>query len=348
MPQQTFRIQRYNPDEDRAYEQEFTVEWAPGETVLDALNRIKWEQDGTLAYRMSCRHAICGSCAMKVNGQSMLACKTQITEAATRADEAGAVRVGPMGNQPVIKDLVVDTAKFMRQFERAETWLAPPEGQEPPQREYRQSKDNFDHWSHASTCIHCGACYSDCTVAEVDDKFLGPAALAKAYRFVMDDRDAKKDERLRKLSRMEGGIWDCTRCYMCVQACPKDVLPMDAIIELRGQAIAAGFTNNNGARHTRAFSGGVKKRGRLDEATLVPLSLGFGPGALPQIIQYTPGALRLLKSRKLLEAAKRHGATKDGRRAIREIYDAVEDEKHHHNVDADAFDALHEEALRLR
>lgn len=341
MPQQTFSIQRYRPEEDRAWVQEFQVAYEPGETVLDCLNRIRWEQDGTLSLRMSCRHAICGSCAMKINGRSVLACKMQVT--AIAGDDP--IRVGPMGNQRVIKDLVVDMEKFNRQFERAETWLKPPEGQDPPEREYRQSKDAYDHWSHASTCIHCGACYSDCTVAEVDDKFLGPAALAKAYRFVMDDRDGSKQERLKRLSEMEGGIWDCTRCFMCVEACPKDVLPMDAIMELRTEAIKLGVTNNHGARHTRAFQGGVRKRGRLDEASLPVLAAGLRPGAIPELLAYTPGVLRLLRSRKLFAAARRHGASKAGRREIRRIFDEVEAEKRDHEVDRESFQAEYLVAL---
>ena len=173
MAQQEFIIQRYNPDTDESYEESFNVDVKPGQTVLDCLNDIKWEQDGTLSFRMSCRHAICGSCAMKVNGQSMLSCQTQVDAAAERGDP---IRVGPQGNQNVIKDLVVDVTKFLNQFERAETWLEPYEDQEPPEKEYRQKVEEFDHWSHASTCIHCGACYSDCTVAAIDENFLGPAA----------------------------------------------------------------------------------------------------------------------------------------------------------------------------
>ena len=342
MPQQTFVIDRYDPVEDRAYEQEFSVDYEAGETVLDCLNMIRWDQDGTLSLRMSCRHAICGSCAIKINGRSGLACQTQVPAAAERGNP---IRIGPQGNQTVIKDLVVDTDKFMRQFERAQTWLKPFEGQEPPAREYRQDKDEFDHWQHASTCIHCGACYSDCTVASVDPKFLGPAALAKAYRFVMDSRDSQRQERLEKLSRMEGGIWDCTRCFMCVEACPKDVLPMDAIMELRTEAIKAGVTNNHGSRHSKAFAGGVKKRGRLDEATLPILSAGVRPGAIPELLGYTPGAIRLLKSRKLLAAAKRHGASKEGKQQIKRIFDEVDDAKHHHDVNRAAFSTHYAEAL---
>ena len=348
MAEQSFIIQRYDPDTQEAYTEEFSLDVQPGQTVLDCLNAIKWEQDGTLSFRMSCRHAICGSCAMKVNGSSMLACQTQVSAAAERGDP---VRVAPMGNQPVIKDLVVDTTKFVAQFERAETWLEPHEDQDPPEREYRQPVEEFDHWSHASTCIHCGACYSDCTVAAVDEKFLGPAALAKAYRFVMDSRDSQRDERLKFLSETEGGIWDCTRCYMCVEACPKDVLPMDAIMELRTLAIEAGFKNNHGARHHAGFTSGVRKRGRLDEMMLPIQSVGISrlltlnPAAHKEMVDYTPGAIRLLKTRKLLAIAQRHGASEDGQAQIQRIFDEVEEEKHHHNVDADAFSAEFETAL---
>ncbi len=351
MSEQSFVIQRYDPDTEQSYSEEFSLDVQPGQTVLDCLNAIKWEQDGTLSFRMSCRHAICGSCAMKVNGRSMLACQTQVTEAQELAAEGGPIQVGPMGNQTVIKDLVVDTEKFVAQFERAETWLEPYEDQEPPQREYRQTVEDFDHWSHASTCIHCGACYSDCTVAAVDEKFLGPAALAKAYRFVMDSRDSRREERLKFLAETEGGIWDCTRCYMCVQACPKDVLPMDAIMELRTLSIEAGYTNNHGARHHKGFASGVRKRGRLDEASLPIQSVGIGRlltlniDAHKEMLGYTPGAIRLLKSRKLLEAAKRHGASEDGREQIQRIFEEVEAEKHHHDVDAEAFGAEFETAL---
>ena len=348
MTAQTFLIERYDPDSEQSYEESFDVDVQPGQTVLDSLNAIKWEQDGTLSFRMSCRHAICGSCAMKVNGRSMLACQTQVDAATELGDP---VRVGPMGNQKVIKDLVVDVEKFLDQFERAETWLEPFEGQEPPQKEYRQKVEEFDHWSHASTCIHCGACYSDCTVAAVDEKFLGPAALAKAYRFVMDSRDSKREERLQFLAETEGGIWDCTRCYMCVQACPKDVLPMDAIMELRTLALEAGHTSSHGARHHKGFTDGVRKRGRLDEMSLPVQSVGLGrlltlnPSAHKEMMEYTPGAIRLLKSRKLFTIAQRHGANAEGRSQIQRIYDEVESEKHHHDVDADAFGAQFETAL---
>ena len=341
MPKQDFVIDRYNPTTGQGYEQQFTAEYKPGQTVLDCLNNIKWTQDGTLSFRWSCRHAICGSCAMKVNGRSMLACKTQVADIVERGDP---IRVAPMGNQKVVKDLVVDISNFLDAFERAETWLQEIPDQDPPSREYHTAKEEFDHWSHTATCIHCGACYSDCTVVAADPKFLGPAALAKAYRFVFDSRDSKKHERLEFLSEKHG-VWDCTRCFMCIEACPKDVLPMDAIMELRTEAIREGVTNNHGARHSNAFRGGVRKRGRLDEATLPILSAGMRLGAIPELIGYTPGALRLLKSRKLIMAAKRHGANREGRRQIRRIFHEVETEKAQSAVDAEAFAAERSSAL---
>ena len=134
------------------------------------------------------------------------------------------------------------------------------------------------HLSAVTSCIMCGACVSDCTVLEVDPTFLGPAALAKAYRFTADPRDGDDSgvsrERLEQLNQ-PSGMWDCTRCLECVQACPKGVAPMERIMALRDQAIAAGLRDTNGARHTEAFSDSVEHSGWLDELRLVPKSLGM-------------------------------------------------------------------------
>ena len=167
----------------------------------------------------------------------------------------------------------------------------------------------------------------------------------------MDSRDSKREERLQFLSEEQGGIWDCTRCYMCVQACPKDVLPMDAIMELRTLAIESGHVNNHGVRHHKGFMSGVRKRGRLDEMMLPVQSVGLGRlltgnlAAHKEMMDYTPGAIRLLKSRKLLTIAQRHGANAEGREQIERIFEEVEAEKRHHDVDAEAFGAEFETAI---
>jgi succinate dehydrogenase / fumarate reductase iron-sulfur subunit len=143
----------------------------------------------------------------------------------------------------------------------------------------------------------CGACVSDCTVLEVDKSFIAPAALAKAYRFAGDPRDGHTHDRMDYLSTVKGGIWDCTRCNMCVEVCPKDVRPMDRIMQLREIAVEEKVNGGIGRRHGDAFAGSVKRLGRLDEARFLPASVGYFN--IPRLLGEVPGALRLLRAGKL-------------------------------------------------
>jgi succinate dehydrogenase / fumarate reductase iron-sulfur subunit len=194
-----------------------------------------------------------------------------------------------MGNLPVVKDLVVDMAPFWNKVKAVEPWLQ-PQGPEPA-AEYLAPNEDMLHLAGVMGCIMCGACVSDCTVLEVDPEFLGPAALAKAYRFVADPRDAADKSRLEALSQYTG-IWDCTRCFECVQVCPKGVAPMARIMALRDRAIEAGYSNNTGARHTEAFVDIVAHSGRLDELRL-PIRT-FGVFNLPALLSLAPVGLRAL------------------------------------------------------
>jgi len=271
----TVKIKRYNPDAERPQVewQEYPISIDENATVLDALIMIREEVDGTLSLRCSCRSSICGSCAMRINGHAGLACKTKASES---MDAAGIISVEPAGVMPTVKDLVVNFDLFWQKIEEVEPYLKPevPE----PEAEYIASNESMLHLSGVTACIMCGACVSDCTVLEVDPTFLGPAALAKAYRFTADPRDGDASgvsrDRLAKLG-MPSGMWDCTRCNECVQACPKGVAPMDRIMAMRDQAIEAGFSNNNGARHTEAFTESVGHSGRLDELRLPIQSVGM-------------------------------------------------------------------------
>ena len=267
----TFKVLRYDPEAGQeTHYQEYTVDLPAYGSVLDGLLDIRDTQDGTLSLRCSCRSAICGSCSMKINGESRLACKTMV--AALKEREGDTITVAPMGNMPVIKDLVVDMDMFWDKVRATEPYLQ-PEGPT-PEKEYIVSNDSMMELAVAMNCIMCGACVSDCTVLEVDKSFLGPAALAKAFRFAADPRDGHKADRLR-LYTEPSGIWDCTRCFMCVQACPKDVAPMERIMDLRSMAIEEGLTNNRGARHIEGFVHGVKHSGRLDEFGLARKAFGF-------------------------------------------------------------------------
>ncbi len=224
----TVRIQRFNPDNDKKpHFDEFPVELTPGTTVLDALHEVKSHQDGSVTYRRSCRHAICGSCAMNINGMNMLACKTPLRDV---LDSKEAVTIRPLPYLPIIKDLVVDRTSFWEQYHRVKPWLQPPA--EKPEKEFRVSPAEVAALNHAETCIMCGACYSACTVVAGNKRYIGPHALLKAYLRVMDPRDTATEERLKEISGYDG-VFRCHTIFNCIDACPKDLSPTLAIEKLR-------------------------------------------------------------------------------------------------------------------
>ena len=164
--------------------------------MLDGILQVKDREDGSIGIRCSCQAAICGSCGVRVNGQARLACNTKLQDAQAKARD-GAITVEPMGNMPVLKDLIVNMdAVHWKKVQRVTPWLI-PEG-DPPEREYVVPAETMIDVTQTMACIHCGACVSDCLSMEVDPLFIGPAALAKAYRFVGDPRDARTEDRLQR------------------------------------------------------------------------------------------------------------------------------------------------------
>jgi succinate dehydrogenase / fumarate reductase iron-sulfur subunit len=327
MPDYTLRVRRYQPETGEGpYWQQFDVQLDPDLSVLDGLLQVRDRQDGTLVVRCSCRAAICGSCGVKVNGQSTLACKTRISDAHERANRGngpvsdraapgggaeGAARpivVEPMGNMPVIKDLITDLeSTHWTKIRRVTPWLL-PEGA-PPEREYVVPPESMIDITQSMACIQCGACVSSCLSMEADPEFIGPAALAKAYRFVGDPRDSQTRERLYDLAQDPHGIYDCTHCFSCVDACPKDVAPMDQIMRLRRRA---GHDHeiddvNNGRRHETAFAKIIEKKGTLDESLLLQESYAQGvkgklipkPSAIKGLVGSLPTAVRGLRTGKM-------------------------------------------------
>jgi succinate dehydrogenase / fumarate reductase iron-sulfur subunit len=308
----TLKIRRYDPQSGEApFWEEHTVDLEPTQSVLDAILLVKDEEDGSIGIRCSCQQAICGSCGVRMNGKPGLACNTHLEVAARRAhgtgwnppEDGGAdgseepaeqrelITVEPMGNMPVIRDLIVDMdAVHWKKIQRVTPWLV--NKQPIPEREYIVPHDNMADVTQTMACIQCGACVSDCLSMEVDAEFVGPAALAKAYRFVGDPRDAQPLERLTDLSEDPHGIYDCTHCFNCIDACPKGVDPMSQIMRLRRKAGSDYDIDdaNNGYRHEHAFVNNIRKNGLLHEPDLLADSYGgkFNPRAVPELISGLP------------------------------------------------------------
>jgi succinate dehydrogenase / fumarate reductase iron-sulfur subunit len=271
----TLRLRRFDPESGKPpYFEEFVVEMEPHRSVLDAILTAKDAEDGSIGIRCSCRAAICGSCGTRINDRPGLACHTHLSDALDRSTD-GKITVEPMGNMPVIKDLIVDMdAVHWKKQQRVTPWLLP---QEPlPEKEHIVPREAMVDVTQSMACIQCGACVSDCLSMEVDPLFIGPAALAKAYRFVGDPRDAQHRERLDDLANDPHGIYDCTHCFKCIEACPKGVAPMNQIMRLRRIASADHDIEdvNDGSRHEHALVNHVRKWGTLNEAQLVPDSKG--------------------------------------------------------------------------
>ncbi|MGI9094744.1 MAG: succinate dehydrogenase/fumarate reductase iron-sulfur subunit, partial [Thermoleophilaceae bacterium] len=196
----TLKVRRYEPESgETAFWHEYGVDIAPERSVLDGILYARDHEDASIGIRCSCRAAICGSCGVRINGKSALACNTRISDAQAKAGRGKPIVVEPMGNMPVLKDLIVDMdAVHWKKIQRVVPWLL-PDG-EPPEREYIVPAESMIDVTQSMACIQCGVCVSACLSLEVDPEFVGPAALAKAYRFVGDPRDGQTEERLRDLA----------------------------------------------------------------------------------------------------------------------------------------------------
>lgn len=224
----TVSIQRFDPDVDKKpHMQDYQVEMTKGMTILDALHEIKTHQDGSVTYRRSCRHGICGSCAMLINGRNTLACKTPLID---EVNHKNRVTLGPLPYLPIIKDMVVDRTTFWQQYLRVKPWLIPPD--DIPEKEFRMSKEEVKALHDAESCIMCGACYSSCTVIGLNKHYVGPHALLKAFMRVMDPRDEAPGQRLADLDGADG-VYRCHTVFNCIDACPKGLNPTQAIETLR-------------------------------------------------------------------------------------------------------------------
>jgi fumarate reductase iron-sulfur subunit len=220
----TLQVARYRPEsETEPTFQDYQVPCRRDWVVLDALNWIKDNQDGTLSFRWSCRMGICGSCGMTVNGEPKLTCATFLTDYAPNP-----IRVEPLRNFPIVRDLVIEMSDFLRKLGEVKPWIIRREEKPLSEGEYRQTPEELDEYKPFSMCINCMLCYAACPVFGLDPHFIGPAAIALAQRYNLDSRDQGSRERLDLLSDHEG-IWGCTFVGECTKVCPKSVDPAAAI-----------------------------------------------------------------------------------------------------------------------
>lgn len=220
----TLEVFRYRPEqEDEPFLQSYEVPLRKDWVILDALNHIKDHMDGTLSFRWSCRMGVCGSCGMMVNGNPELTCATFLQQLAP-----GPIRIEPLDNFPVVRDLVVEMTDFMNKLKAVKPWVIREKEMPVEEGEYLQTPSQLADYKQYSMCINCMLCYSACPVYGLDPKFIGPAAIALAQRYNYDSRDQGQEKRMEELNTEEG-IWSCTFVGECSVVCPKGVDPAGAI-----------------------------------------------------------------------------------------------------------------------
>ena len=224
----TLRIRRLDPESADAapYWQEFTVSAHATDRVLDAMHKVKWELDGSLTFRRSCAHGICGSDAMRINGRNRLACKTLLKD----LDPGKPIVIEPIKGLPVIKDLIVDMEPFFASYREVMPFLIA--GPSAPTRERLQSAEERARFDDTTKCILCAACTTSCPVFWNDGQYFGPAAIVNAHRFIFDSRDEGAAQRLEILNDKEG-VWRCRTTFNCTDACPRGIEVTKAIAEVK-------------------------------------------------------------------------------------------------------------------
>ena len=286
--------------------QSFVLQVEAGNTILDCLNQIKWEQDGTLAFRKNCRNTICGSCAMGINGRSALACKENVGSELARLEKISLsasknqgnpireITVAPLGNMPVIKDLVVDMSSFWDNLEAVTPYVS-TSARQVPEREFLQSPQERSLLDQTGNCIMCGACYSECNAREVNSDFVGPHALAKAYRMVADSRDSDTEKRLESYNEGTKGVWGCTRCFYCDSVCPMEVSPLEQITKIKQEILDRKQASDSASiRHRKVLVDLVKEGGWIDERQFGIQVVGNYFRDLKGLLSIAPLGLRML------------------------------------------------------
>lgn len=306
----------------------YPLQVEPGNTILDCLNRIKWEQDGTLAFRKNCRNTICGSCAIRINGRSALACKENIGSEIARIEQISSsktdhniheITIAPLGNMPVIKDLVVDMHSFWQNLEAVTPYVSTA-GRQIPEKEFLQTPEERSLLDQTGNCILCGACYSECNAREVNSEFVGPHALAKAYRMVADSRDNDTENRLEKYNQTTSGVWGCTRCFYCDSVCPMEVSPLEQITKVKQEILdRKQASDSRSIRHRKVLIDLVKTGGWIDERQFGLQVVGNYFRDLQGLLSLAPLGLRMLVKGKFPLSFEASEGTKQVRSLIESV-----------------------------
>ncbi len=288
-----FKVFRFNADEDYLpYYENYDMDVTSEEVVLDILNRIKWDHDGSFSYRRSCRHGICGTCAIKVNGRSTLACKESMNDMIKMFGTD--LIIEPLSIKRAVKDMIVDKGDFWKKHDAVKPYLI-SEIEEHPEHEHLVTPAQAEELEESDLCIQCGACHYACPVVEINDDFFGPAAFAKAYRFEADIRDDAHTSRLKDLQEEKQGVWDCVKCMECAEVCPKEIDPISKITKLHNMLFREGVaTSNVATRHAVGFKHSIAKNGVLDEGGLVLYSEMAG------IVKHLPIAFKMFRKGKIV------------------------------------------------
>ncbi len=225
----TVKIKRFNPEEDkRPYWVEYAIQAAPTDRVLDVINQIKWEVDGSLSFRRSCAHGICGSDAMLINGVNRLACKVLVK------DLGSSINIEPIRGLSVLKDLIVDMEPFFDSYKAILPYFI---NEDPaPSSERYQSAEDREIFDASTKCILCACCTTSCPVFWTNGRYIGPAAIVNAHRFIFDSRDQGADQRMQVMNQ-SNGLWRCRTAYNCTEACPRDIPITKAIEEVKRELL---------------------------------------------------------------------------------------------------------------
>ncbi|MCI2413768.1 MAG: succinate dehydrogenase/fumarate reductase iron-sulfur subunit [Candidatus Aramenus sp.] len=293
------RVRRFNQEKGEWW-QEYKLKVDRFTQMTEVLRRIKTEQDPTLAYRASCHMAVCGSCAMKINGEPRLACKTLALDVVKKYG-SNVITVEPMDFFKREKDLIVDMEDFYSRMFKVKPRLYPSKEVLEGKAEHRlKPEDQRELWKFEQ-CIWCGLCVSACPAVRIDLEFLGPAAHAKGYRFLADPRDTIYEERLKILV---DSAWRCTYCYMCFNVCPRDVEPVTAIKKTRAHTRFLRERTpvaNTGERHIEAIEESIRETGKIQEASVYLKTYGVLGSLTDLIYAFQNGKLKyaLIKEEKV-------------------------------------------------